>query len=225
MTNTVVEVQWHPPLYYARVTSDYSPNSIYNDQGQSGRNASLPKQRQVDSTWYVISGTQVYVGSANPESGTEYIFPLLPGSCWNPHSGESVEAGNCQDLTIIRTVNGTLETSRSTDDSVTPVLTITLVTKTSEDDFKAVDGVIKLDQCAAECNECFGLVTYYNNGSYWEYLCPGVGIIGGYWNHRGDPFGDAYYLIDYTLHILPVPVTTSTEFSDPTTTLGPPENP
>jgi len=222
MTNTVVEVRWQPPIFAAKIRSEYKPDQVPGDLEENEWVERLPLEESTDSYWYVISGTQVYLyytrndmelkyidwKSALSQTGPEYVFPLAEGDCWEPHSAEPVDAAICWQQASAREVIERLEPSQPTNSLGTHVLTITYSTRTLTDEYKDVEAQIELDDCATDCSECFLLVTWDNPGAYREWLCPGIGVVGGFWHHQGTPFGEAAYLVDYTLHDRPTPVAT-----------------
>src|SRR5512136_2000651 len=110
-------------------------------------------------------------------------------------------------------------------DPDTRVLTVTYSTMTIEDYYEQFDAQIELHDCGTGCSECFWLTTSYNTGATNECFYPGVGVVGGYWNHAGDYFGAANYLVGYTLHGQPAsgaaPTPTATPRPTPSVTPTP----
>lgn len=235
-TDTVVEVQWQPPFFAAKVVHEYGPDQIPDDIEENQWADWLPLDEWTDSSWYVISGTHVYVDykaskpdfaklkteSAAHETGPLYAFPLSEGDCWDPAFGKPVETQDCWERPALREVVERLESSQRTDDAGTWAITVTYSTMT-QDYYQAFDAQIELDDCATDDCECFLLITWYNNGGDNEWFCPGIGMVGGYWNHAGTPFGDLRYLVDYTLQ--GSVSSTSTPTLTPTVTPTPPQSP
>lgn len=222
VTKTVVGVQWLPPVFAAKIRSEYKPDQVPGNLEENEWAEWLPLEESTDSYWYVISGTQVYVYYAHndmelkhrnwktalSQTGPEYVLPLAEADCWEPDTAEPVDPAICWEQAAARVVAERLNLSQPTGNLGTRTFTIIYSTRTRTDEYKDVEAQIKLDDCATDCSECFLLVTWYNPGAYWEYLCPGVGVVGSFWHHQGTPFGEARYLIDYTIHDRPAPVAT-----------------
>ena len=222
MTKTVLDVRWQPPIFAAKIRIEYKPDQIPGNLEENEWAEWLPLEESTDSYWYVISGTQVYVyythndmelkyinwKTALSESGPEYVFPFEAGDCWEPYSPEPVDAAICWQQASAREVAEILESSQPTDSLGTRILTVTYSTRTLEDEYKDVEAQIELGDCATDCSECFLLVTWANPGAYWEYSCPGVGVVGSFWHNQGTPYGEARHLIDYTLLDRPTAVVT-----------------
>jgi hypothetical protein len=160
--------------------------------------------------WRVISGTHVYGQTEldidrlqatipTTETGPIYIFPLSEGDCWDRRGGEPVEAQDCLERDDLCEVLEKVEPSPPTDNLGTRVLTFTYNTWTYENGYEGIEAQIELDACVTDCSECFLIMEWDLRGGHREYFCPGVGSIGGFWNHAETPWGHAYYLIDYSL--------------------------
>jgi hypothetical protein len=208
-SETVVEVQWQPPFFAAEVLREYKPGQLPDGIEENDWVDYLPLGEWTDSSWYVISGTYIYqpyeldfaklkTEIAARETGPLYVFPLSEGDCWDPSFGNPVETQDCWEQSVLREVVERLESSQRISDPGTWAITVTYSTMT-QDDYQGFDKQIELSDCATDYCDCFLLLTRYNNGADREWFCPGIGSVGGFWNHAGTPFGKVSYLIDYSL--------------------------
>lgn len=173
VTESVVEIQSHPPYTAVRVHRQQTPHSVPPDQ----RWWSPEKLTKVEDYWYVVDDTTVYwqegeldldtfpSSTVTSTSEIELVFPLEVGQRWYLNEKMRNSYPDYKVDSMLREVvqQGTV---------TTPVATF---------------------------EECFQMTEIIGGYTSEMWFCPGVGVVARRVDHSGTPSGVRELLVDYKI--------------------------